>query len=111
MNSLQNILHQRKRWMQVLKPIPFLIRIGFLLRLLSIPILIFGALYSPILGIGFLLIIGMLGLVIRKMFRRIDQPLSLLDVLSFVGYELVIYFLTFAIYLLPIPINWKNRYY
>lgn len=111
MKTILDLLHQRKRWMKVLKPIPIWIRIGFGLKLICFHVLIFGC----FLNSAFLILLISGGFLftfsVWKLFHRLELKIRWTDFIAFIGYELVIYFLTFAIYLLPVRTIWKGRYY
>jgi len=110
-STLLGLLYQRKRWLQGAHTIPVLLKIGFLLKWLFIPLVIVGTIGQPIFSVWLVFYFILSFLFTQMIYHQIGQQVQVSSFLSFLMYEFAVYFLTFVFYLMPIKLKWKNRYY
>lgn len=110
-NQIWQLLHQRKRWMKGLAGLNPVFWLGPLIKLLFWPCAIYLSILSPqwLLVVFGVLVLRLL--IIRMAFRVIGNNLSVIDLLIFEIYDFVFYLITFAFYLIPIRVVWKDRTY
>lgn len=109
--SLRDLMHQRKRWMAGLSGWwPFFALAG-LLKMLFWPSVVFLAYNNIIWLVPALICFVLKWMVLRNTSKITKAKFDVAQLLAFEIYDFVIYLLTFAFYLLPIRMVWKDRKY
>ncbi|QHL86645.1 glycosyltransferase [Nibribacter ruber] len=111
--SLMELLHQRKRWMLGASQLPWYIW----------ALLVFHSMYYPVwlpfflhASLGTMALIGggkvlLQSIFIKKAFKRADVRIGWQDLLYLEGYLLTVSLMLLLYFFLPFKINWKGRLY
>lgn len=111
-SDLKTLLNQRKRWLTGARELPFYWWIIFALFGSFVPAFILLLFISPGLALGLYaakLLVQSATILVQQ--RMIGIKRSVFHLLWYEGYTIVLTLCTALFYLLPVKLNWKNRYY
>ncbi len=110
--TLNQLMHQRKRWMNGAMQLPLPVVLLLLFQALYYPALVFTGLKIWWYGLSLLLLKSMVqAFFILLVGRRVGSPVPFFQLISFELYSGLVSVLTSVYYILPFKIKWKGRKY
>lgn len=110
--ALQPLLHQRKRWMQGARDLPWFWVVIFGLQAAFYPVLLVMFLINAKLALNVWVVKYLVQtLFLLRIQMRMDYPLRLHVLLTYECYSLMMHWMMMGFYLAPVKMDWKGRQY